>query len=89
LVKALLSIEPGKTLLVYRELLSGSELRQIWRRVMGKSWMESRTCIDDLLKTVSEMNERAITEEMAYLSEFGYAGGDDPTLIHPRDVGFV
>jgi len=61
LVKALLSIESGKTLLAYGELLLGSELRQIWSRVMGKSWTESRTCFDGLLKTVLEMIGRAMT----------------------------
>jgi len=38
-----------------------------------------------MLKTVLELNGRAMTKEMAYLSEFG----DDPTLIHPKDVSFV
>lgn len=85
LVKTLIESEPGKNLLAYRESMTLSDFAETWGSVLG---VKTNYVPVDLGKewglSPAEL-KRDIEEAMAYVTEFGFDGGD-PSVIHPKDV---
>lgn len=85
-VKALLQDQPGKNLIAYREWLSMREFVQLFTKSTGLEAAllpEEKT---DLSFLPAELQEELV-DNMMYWKEFGYEARDDPTVIHPAQVG--
>lgn len=85
LVKALISAEPGKNLLAFRELLTFGEFAETWGRSLGVKSKYVPVSPDGYWTDMPDSLKIDIEEGAAYISEFGFAGGD-PSVVHSEDV---
>jgi hypothetical protein len=85
-VRALIQDTAGKNLIGYRGWLTTRELAEKFSQATAL-----KTEVITLLKghfppSVPTELKAELENNMAYWSEFGYEGRDDPTVIHPQDV---
>lgn len=86
LTLALLSVDPGKNLLAFRELITLEEFVTIWGQVNGVKTRYEATAPDEVWVDIPELRQD-IEECADYIAEFGYDGGD-PSVVYPKDVSF-
>ena len=84
-MKTLISAEPGKNLLAFRELMTFGEFAEIWGRSLGVKSKYVPVSLDGQWTDMPDSLKIDIEEGAAYISEFGFAGGD-PSVIHTEDV---
>lgn len=85
-MKALLQDEPGKNLIAYREWMTMREFVQALTKSTGLEAVLIPPEKTDLSFLPAELQEE-LTENIMYWIEFGYEARDDPTIIHPAQVG--
>ncbi len=88
LVKALVEAkEANITLLGYCELITNEEYAAIWGKFLGvKVRTEVKGMEEAKAAGLPEFLIREVSESIAYVSTWGWDGGD-PEVKHPRDVG--
>ncbi|EXJ79100.1 hypothetical protein A1O3_08601 [Capronia epimyces CBS 606.96] len=85
-VKALVSLDPGKNLLAYRETLTFAEYADVWGRVLGVKTKYVALGPDEPWGALPDTIKLDIEEGVGYFTEFGADGGD-PSVVHPKDLG--
>lgn len=86
-VKALVtSPRTNLNLVAYREWMSLEELAQTWSRTLGVPARNVTIPFDKDWEIVEDELKEELDETMRYMTEFGYEGRDDPSVVHPRDV---
>ncbi|KAK2470195.1 hypothetical protein H9L39_18343 [Fusarium oxysporum f. sp. albedinis] len=86
LVKDLVQNPPGKNVIGYREMLTHREVADIFTKVTGlktKAVTLPKGRLDAQLPDELKME---FEDNLAYLNEFGYDYGDEPAMIHPREL---
>ncbi|KIX00671.1 uncharacterized protein Z518_09736 [Rhinocladiella mackenziei CBS 650.93] len=84
-VKALVDLDPGKTLLAYTASLSWAEMAQIWGKALNQQIECRQVTLNEFKNKFPVDGEELLSA--TYSAEFGFAGRD-PAVIEPRDLGF-
>jgi hypothetical protein len=87
-VEALVKDGPGKNLIAYREWLSMEEFVKLFTKSTGipaKLTVLARG--ETNLGHLPAELRAEMSDTFAYFNEFGYEARDDPTVIHPSQVG--
>ncbi|OQU98278.1 hypothetical protein CLAIMM_04087 [Cladophialophora immunda] len=82
--------EAGKNLIAYRAWMSMDEYIAILSQTLGvktKTRVLSPEGASSVLSTLPEDLLEELVENANYFAEFGYEGRDDPSLVHPKDLG--
>ncbi|ETI20300.1 hypothetical protein G647_08334 [Cladophialophora carrionii CBS 160.54] len=85
--RALVEVAPGKNLIAYRAWMTLDEYLDIIRRVTGVKAVSKQVPLDASSGSIPEELVAELTDNANYFEEFGYEGRDDPTLVHPKDLG--
>lgn len=84
-VRALIIEAPaGKNLLAYREMLGAEEFLALWAKIVNVPYRYIEYPFDEVVK--GGIDAREMAETMAFVRDFGYAGPDDGSVVHPADV---
>ncbi|KAG6853270.1 hypothetical protein C0991_005541 [Blastosporella zonata] len=86
LVRALLQVLPGKTLLGFGSLISWTEYMRLWGEILGFPGSRYEQINVETAAKIAGVLGHEVAEGFAYMGEFGYDGGD-PSVIHPKDLG--
>lgn len=89
LVKALVEGAPGKNLIAYREWMSLEELVAVFSKVTGLSARYVTVAASEPGNPLPEGLKAELDDNWAYFNECGYEARDDPTVIHPSQVGYI
>ncbi|KAG6890059.1 hypothetical protein C0995_012517 [Termitomyces sp. Mi166 len=88
LVRALIQVPPGKTVLGFGSMISWNDYMKLWGNILG--FPGSRYEQIDIKTAARLVLDRElgyeIAEGFAFMGEFGFDGGD-PTMLHPQDLG--
>ncbi|KAG6875464.1 hypothetical protein C0993_009138 [Termitomyces sp. T159_Od127] len=88
LVYALLQVPPGKTVMGFGSMISWDEYMKLWGNILGIPGCRFQEIdLDTAAKLVPGNMEVGydIAEGIAFIGEFGFAGGDF-TVLYPQDV---
>ncbi|KPM43965.1 hypothetical protein AK830_g2627 [Neonectria ditissima] len=86
LVKALVQEEPGKNLIGYREWFTLRQVTAAFTEATGLKAEVVTVPADQAFQHYPDELKLELVDTFAYVNEFGYDGGDDSTIIHPRDL---
>jgi NmrA-like family len=85
-VKALLDVPAGKNLIAYRAWMDLDEFTAILSKVTGLRVRYREVTTEEMMAPLPPVVAREGAETSAYVSEFGYEGRDDETVVHLKDV---
>ncbi|KAJ9614548.1 hypothetical protein H2200_002685 [Cladophialophora chaetospira] len=85
--KALVEAAPEKNLIAYRAWQTMDEFLDIIRQVKGVKAVNKQLPSGTEWEAVPEELREELSENASYFEEFGYEGRDDPSLVHPKDLG--
>ncbi|KAK2761630.1 hypothetical protein FQN54_001458 [Arachnomyces sp. PD_36] len=89
LFEALLSAEPGKSLLGYSQSLTWREFMQIWAKCVGVELLDGgfkSIAYDEAFNTIQADNMKAhLADIIAYAANLGYDGGDR-SVVRPEEL---
>jgi NmrA-like family len=86
-VRALVAEVPaGKNLLAYREMLSVEEFLSLWSTLNNVPARYVEIPFEEYIKAGNDAREAA--ETGTYVTEFGYEGREDPTVVYPQNVSY-
>ncbi|KAH0578965.1 hypothetical protein H2248_003145 [Termitomyces sp. 'cryptogamus'] len=89
LVRALIQVPAGKTLLGFGSMISWSDYMKLWGDILGLPGSRyEQIGLETAAKLVPEDRDLGyeIAEGFAFMGEFGFDGGD-PTVLHAQDLG--
>ncbi|KIX96202.1 uncharacterized protein Z520_07980 [Fonsecaea multimorphosa CBS 102226] len=82
--------EAGKNLIAYRAWMSMDEYIAILSQTLGVRTRTKVVAPDDPTSVYSTLPQDLLlemTDNASYFAEFGYEGRNDPSVVHPKDLG--
>ncbi|GIC92827.1 NmrA/HSCARG family protein [Aspergillus udagawae] len=87
IVKALVQESAGKNVIGYREWITLREVADAFTQATGIKAEYIRLPKGQSNVPLPPDLQLELDDNWAYCNEFGYEGRDDPTIIHPKDLG--
>lgn len=90
LVRALLQVPPGKTVIGFGSMMSWDDYIKLWGDILGIPGCRYQQIDLEAAAKLAPGNMELgyeIAEGYAFTGEFGFDGGD-PTVLQPQDVSF-